>query len=458
MREILNSIHGSAIRRAFALRYGATVYGKYAAFLEESQWWPWGKIQELQIEKLYRLLEHAYTAVPFYRQCFRERGVRPASIKEASDLGKLPILTKRDLQERLPSLLAEGFEGNTVIQNYSGGSTGQPTKVFQDQNYKAWEKADLLRSYRMAGYRLGARWAFLWGSDRDAREHKGVWGLLKDRLIYNLVWINTFDLTYETLLTAAERLTKWKPNVIVAYVSSATLLARLVRQRKITGIAPHAIQTSAEVLTREARQLIESTFGCGVFDRYGCREVGNIAHECAAHTGLHVLAENNLVELLDQNGRQVAPGKMGRVVVTNLNNYVMPLVRYDTGDAAVAGDGDCPCGRGLPLIKSIQGRASDVIVSPSGKLLHGEFFSHLFYRVEGVWQFRVVQESLRDLQIEIVPSAAFEEGKTLSFLSEAIKKYGDPEFAIHFKLKRALDPSPSGKHRFTISKVSNNLG
>jgi len=311
----------------------------------------------------------------------------------------------------------------------------------------------MLRCYCMTGYQLGMRWAFLWGSDYDASAHKGYWGSLKDRIIYNLVWINTFDLTAETLLRALEQMARWQPNIIVAYVSSATLLARLIREKQIRGINPKAIQTSAEVLSPDARQLIESTFGCPVFDRYGCREMGNIAHECEQHEGLHILAENNLVELVDDNGGAVQPGGIGRVVVTNFNNYAMPFIRYETGDLAEYSKQNCRCGRGLPLINSIQGRVSDVITSPSGKLLHGEFFSHLFYKIDGIRQFRVIQKSYKDLHVQIVPAQGFHEAQVFSYLREAISQYGDPEFQVQFELQSHLPPAPSGKYRFTISEL-----
>jgi phenylacetate-CoA ligase len=305
----------------------------------------------------------------------------------------------------------------------------------------------------MAGYRLGLRWAFLWGSDYDASAHKGRIGRLKDRIIYNTLWINTFDLTVETLLQAAEKLVLWQPSVLVAYVSSATMLARLVRTKGIEGIRPAAIQTSAEVLTDDARELLESTFRCPVFDRYGCREVGNIAHECDAHQGLHILGENNLVELLDLNGFNVEPNQPGRIIVTNLNNYAMPFIRYEVGDMGVASQKACTCGRSLPLMDSIVGRTSDVITSPSGRLLHGEFFTHLFYKLDGIHQFRVVQETRRNLHVQIVPGPGFDQEGSLRYLEDTILRQGDRAFVVRFELCDRLPPSPSGKFRFTISHV-----
>lgn len=451
--SVLDTIHSRMIRAAFWARYGRSPYGRYAEFLEKSQWWNPERVQVLQQRKLSAMLEHAYAHVPFYRQRFEAAGLRPADIQSPADLAQLPLLTKRDIQDSTDSMLAAGNDRRALIENHTGGSTGVPLTFYQDAEFRAWSDADKLRNYRMAHYQLGMRWAFLWGSDYDASAHKGWRGKLQDRVIYNTMWINTFDLTADTLSVAAEQLVRFQPEVLIAYVSSATLLARLVRDRKIAGIRPRAIQTSAEVLTPDDRALLEQTFGCEVFDRYGCREVMNIAHECAVHRGLHLLAENNLVEFVDAQGRPVAPGQVGRIVVTNLNNRAMPLIRYEVGDMAIPAGELCLCGRGLPLLRSIVGRKTDIITSPSGKLLHGEFFTHLFYNLSGVYQFRVVQETRTDLRIQLVPGPGFDQPAALAFLEHTIHRHGDPAFQVRFELCDQLAPAASGKHRFTISHV-----
>ncbi len=451
--NIFNRLHGSTIRAAFTLWFGWKPYGRNATFLERSQWWSWSRIQELQMRKLTALLDHAYANVPFYRCRFEAAGLRPSDIQAPADLARLPILTKREIQDHVDGLLTHGVDRRELHENHTGGSTGHPLTFYQDANYLAWAEADLLRNYRMTGYELGTRWAFLWGSDYDAGAHKSPLGRLKDRVIYNTLWVNTFDLTVDTLTQAAEQLVRWQPEILVAYVSSATLLARFVQAEAIKAIRPRAIQTSAEVLTRDDRQLLEETFGCPVFDRYGCREVGNIAHECSAHQGLHNLAENNLLELLDAHGVPVEPNQLGRVVVTNLNNYAMPLIRYENGDMAVPSQRTCTCGRGLPLISSVAGRTTDIVTSPSGKLLHGEFFTHLFYKIKGVYQFRVVQETRAHLHVQIVPSSEFDQQATLKYLEDTIHQHGDPNFKVRFELCNTLSPTASGKYRFTVSRV-----
>ena len=457
IKNLVNSAHEFTIRNAFNSYYGWKPYGRNAEFLEGSQWWTWQKIQELQNTKLRKLINHVYQHVPFYRSRFDEAGLKPGDIQSSDDLWKLPILRKQDIQKNLTDLLAENANKKKLLENHTGGSTGHPLTFYHDDNFLAWGNADLLRNYRMAGYYLGMRWAFLWGSDYDAITHKGLFGYIKDWLIYNTIWVNTFDLTTETLTMAAKKIKEWDPKMLVAYVSSATLFARLIRSKN-HGIHPQSIQVSAEVLTPDDRKLLENVFGCPVFDRYGCREVLNIAHECDSHEGLHILAENNIVELLNNEGNYQDAGELGRIVVTNLNNYSMPLIRYEIGDMAIASDRTCSCGRGLPLLEKVVGRTTDVISSPSGKLLHGEFFTHLFYEVKDVKQFRVIQENITDIRLQIVPGDYFDASKSFAFLRERILKHGDSGFNLIFELCEHIPSTKSGKYRFTVSKVPINLG
>ena len=457
MSDFVGQMHQSVIRAAFSVRHGHRPYGRLSALLEQSQYWPWPRLQEMQVEKLTRLIQHAYEDVPFYRRRFDLAGVQPASVKAVEDLGRLPILTKHDIQTHLTDLIARDVDRARLLENHTGGSTGEPLTFYQDANFSAWSEADKLRCYRMAGYQLGQRWAFLWGSDYDGQAHRGWRGRLGDRVVYNLMWINTFDLTADTLERAAAQLALWRPQMLVAYVSSATLLARLIVSRELPPLQLRTIQTSAEVLTPADRQLLEATFNCPVFDRYGCREVNNIAHECERHRGRHILAENNVVEVVDDAGRPVGPGQLGRIVLTNLNNHAMPLIRYEVGDLGIAADAACDCGRELPMLKTIIGRTTDVITSPSGRLLHGEFFTHLFYKVTGVQQFRVLQLTRRDLLIEIVPAPNFDQARTLAFLENTIHQHGDVAFKVEFALRDGIPASASGKYRFTQSEVALNI-
>jgi phenylacetate-CoA ligase len=452
----LYGIIGSGLSRVF-WKMGRRVQDqlRHDAFhqLMASQWWSGDHLRDNQWDSLMQLLEHAYEHVPYYRDVFRSLDARPGDFRTPNDLAHLPLLTKDIIQTEGMRLRAGGtFVGKGVYTNHTGGSTGTPLTFLQDATYRAWGMAELDRNFWMCGYRPGQRQAFLWGSDYDSKAHESIRGKLHD-LILNLRWVNTFDLDSETLRKALKELVRFRPHLIVGYVSSLTLLAQLIEGEGLAAPQPRAVQTSAEVLTMSARKLIERALSARCFDRYGCREVGNIAHECEAHDGLHLLIENNYIEFVRDDGTLAAPGSAGQVVVTNLRNRIMPFIRYATEDIGVPSARYCKCARGLPLMDSVEGRVSDIIVAPGGKLLHGEFFTHLFYGVAGIRQFQVEQLTLTDLVVRMVAESdeAFEGAK--GRLGELINQHGDPQFRLKFARVGRIPPRKSGKYCFTLSHV-----
>lgn len=446
------------MRRALAVRVWTRRFQNHARrkaaldALRAQQWLAPAALHNLQNHKLQLLINHAYDQVPYYREVMQERGLRPENIRSAADLPLLPVLTKEIIRTREDNLRARGGVGrrHLIRANHTGGSTGAPLTFYQDQEYRDWGDMDLMRNYEMCGYRLGEPIAFLWGSDYDARPHRSIRGKLRD-FADNKLYLDAFDSTEQDLLEYARRLARQRPKLLVGYVSSLTLLARIVQAHGLA-VRPGAIQSSAEVLSPAQRELLEQTFHCAVFDRFGCREVGNIAHECDAHTGLHVLADNNVVEIV-RHGVPVPAEEEGEIAVTNLNNMTMPFIRYVNGDLAVSGGATCSCGRGMPLLRRVVGRSADIIVAPSGKLMHGEFFTHLFYKLQGVKEFQVVQRTPERLEISIVPETGFDTHAAFAFLRSVIHEYGDPKFDVQCATVNNIPRSASGKFRFTVSEV-----
>lgn len=420
--------------------------------LSSSQWWPRERLEQEQWRSLKRLLEHAHAHVPFYRDRFANAGVNPNDITSPADFARLPVLTKQDIQTHGPAMRATlGYQPDHAYVNHTGGSTGTPLTFWQDASYRAWGMADIDRNFAMCGYRPGWRQAFLWGSDYDAKPHTRLKGRLAD-LLLNRLWINTFDLNVTTLRQAVQQLVAFRPQLLVGYVSSLTMLARVIREERLVAPRPIAVQTSAEVLTPAGRKLIEETLQAPCFDRYGCREVGNIAHECEAHSGLHLLTENNYTEFGENGTSHSAEPKA--IIVTNLRNYAMPFIRYVNGDLAVPSGRQCSCGRGLPLMERLQGRTSDVIQTPGGRFLHGEFFTHLLYGVPGVLQFQVEQLTLPDLVVRLVTDSEDSYRAAQKHLTGLILEHGDPAFRCRFERVSHIAPLQSGKYRFTLSHVS----
>ena len=421
--------------------------------LERSQWWPREKVEEFQWGKLKRLLRHSYETVPLYMEKFEGVGLRPDGLETYEEFRRLPILTKDEIRDRGDELVSAATTKESMKPNETGGSTGHPLVFYQDGNFRRHLRAELLRNYVMAGYKFGGRVAFLWGSEYDLKDHTSRMDRARDRVTMNIMWIDTFNLMRDEIPKHYERLVRFRPQVLVGFRSSLVLFARYAISEGERGLRPGSVQSSSETLTSTDRELMREAFGCEVFNRYGCHEVGNIAHECEAHEGLHVLAENVFLEVLDSSGEPVAPAGAGVVVVTNLNNYGMPFIRYRNEDVVVPSGRTCSCGRGLPLIERVEGRTSDVIVTPAGGILHGETFTRMFSNAGGIHQFQVVQESVDRLEVKIVPGRDFDSKRTLSFLEKSIHGQAGEGLKVDFRLCDSIEPSPSGKHRYTISKV-----
>ncbi|HKY31254.1 MAG TPA: hypothetical protein VJV23_01875 [Candidatus Polarisedimenticolia bacterium] len=404
--------------------------------MEQSQWLPPERLAERQLRRTRDLLRHAARETAYYGALFRKAGFDP-EIRSLENLRSLPPLDKTILEARFDDLKSRRA-GRAVIR-HTGGSTGRPVRVLVDEAELASRAARQHLSLMWLGWEPGRRVAFVWGSDTDAREHRGAWGLTKDRLLGTL-WLDAFSLRDDTLERDLERLRRHDPWAIVGYPSSLALLAG----RAPAGWPPpslRGVQTSAETLSPQARERIERGFGRPVLDRYGCREAGIVAHECPEGS-MHVAAESVLMET---DG--------GEVLLTSLDNMAMPLIRYRNEDMAELSGPPCPCGRGTPVVRAILGRRSDIIRSPSGRLLHGEFFTHLFYGVEGVERFQVRQTSASSLIITTVSRAAFDAAARRR-LEEMIRRHGDEAFEVTWRQADDLPSGASGKFRFTLSDLS----
>jgi len=212
------------------------------------------------------------------------------------------------------------------------------------------------------------------------------------------------------------------------------------------------VVSSAQTLPDESRKIIEETFRTRVFDKYGSREFSGIAHECEAHSGHHVNAESYIVEIV-KDGRPALPGETGEVLVTDLNNLAVPMIRYAIGDLATATDRTCSCGRGLPLIGAIQGRSQAIIVGTNGCFLPGTFFAHLIkdygYMIR---RFQVVQERLGHITLRVVRGSRFSESG-LEPIHAAIRVHLGSEMAIDVRYEEEIELGRTGKHHHSISKL-----
>src|SRR4029079_2619649 len=206
------------------------------------------------------------------------------------------------------------------------------------------------------------RAAYLWGALADAPS-PNRFQKLRRSLLEPQIFLNTAHVTEGELLAFHEQMKRFRPRVVLAYARSAALFARLLKDRGLQPYSPHSIVATAEVLDPEDRAVIEEVFGCRVFNRYGCREVSVIASECESHSGLHVMAEGLYVEVVDsERMSKLCDEKVGSILITDLLNFVMPLIRYRIGDLGSWMNGPCPCGPSLPRLREVSGRVTEFLV------------------------------------------------------------------------------------------------
>jgi phenylacetate-CoA ligase len=430
---------------------------KCLAELEESQWWPRERIEELQSQRLRRLIEHAHARVPYYRALMNERGLRPCDIQSASDLQTLPLLTKDTVRTRPTSLLAEGFPGSELRAGTTSGSTGVPLTFHGTREDRANRGvARTMRAHEWAGIRIGDPLAVV-GRPHAYRVGKG-------RLLCSLgmrakraVHIDPNSLTDAALPAIVNRLARANVQGLIGYPASLSVIASFIEQSSSQRLALKAVITGGEQLTDRDRRVLARVFGTEPYSNYSASEVFDFASECMAHRGLHIAAEDVVVEIVDDSGMPVTQGRQGRIVVTNLHNYGMPFIRYDLGDTGALLGGTCPCGRELPVLSGLIGRSNTYLHTRSGRRISpgGLYLDRLASLP--VLQYQVVQEDLDTVVMYLVP-ATVQSPEELSALREKVHgmfvgAFGESiRFDVQFTGQIA--PGAAGKHTFVFSKIA----
>lgn len=416
----------------------------------------------LGLRRLGDLVSHAAARVPYYRDPLANRQLARANGEiDPMRFAELPLLDKETIRRNFHALRSDDLAQRRWFETSSGGSTGVPVRVVQDAEYAVWAAAVKLRFDEWTGYRPGRPRAILWGSERDLlfggetrRRRLGRW-------LRNETWTNAFRMTPGDMRALAARLATRPPAQILAYAGALYELAAFAEREGLSLGGPDALLTSAGPLYPHMRTTLERAFRVPVFDRYGCREVGDIACECEAHRGLHVSLSTHYLEIVRPDGSPADPGESGEIVVTCLVNRAMPLLRYRIGDLGAWEQGACPCGRGWPRLRAVEGRLVETLVRADGGIVSPNYLIHLLgVTLERGWvaKCQFVQESPEALRVRIVPQEAVEVARArhdadiVEICAKVRAALGDA-CDVRVEFVDAIPPAPSGKHQYVISRV-----
>jgi len=419
---------------------------KVADFLKhyrKSQFFTKDQILKIQCEKLQKLINYSVKNIKFYSSFFKQSNVKPTDIKKPEDLIKLPVMTKQIYRENFPNNIVDlNSNKNDLILNNTSGSSGTPFNFYQSRRLKGQAAARLIFFYEWAGRKYGEPFARIWGVVNSNFKI----GLF-NKYIENSLVINAFDLGEHTFSRFFKEIKKKKPKLLEAYTSGAYAFSVLMKNHNVSLNIPATI-VSGETLYEFQINLIKKYLNTEIFNRYGCREFGNIAQECSEHNGLHIIQEDFIVEILDNNNQPVKEGDKGKIIVTSLDNYSMPFIRYQIDDIGIISTKDCTCGRNLKMLESIEGRVTDMIYSPAGKHISLYFFALIFQGLSDyINEFQVVQKKKSDeLVLKVVPTKKYNDEIENKILNQ-VKKMDD-SFRIFIEKVDEIKPEYFGKKKY----------
>jgi phenylacetate-CoA ligase len=409
-------------------------------------------IEERQWKSIQELVVHAYQTVPFYKQRFDETNVRPDTLRGWDDFRRIPPLTKADIRAAGDSLLSSSVDRSQLIVKKTSGSTGVSLVIRLTEDARQFKRACVLRSDEWSGWRLGERIAMLWGP--SAYLENGWRGRLRNALLERCIGLNTLKMDEAALDQFLRALRRRPVSLIFGHAHSVFLLAEFARTAGFRDIRPKGIITTAMVLHEFQRRAIEDVFGCNVTNRYGCEEVSLIACECERHHGLHVNSDGVYLEI-ERDGEPASVGTPGSILVTDLVNRAMPLIRYQVGDVGAWAGRACPCGRGLPSLERLEGREADYVTTPAGELVSGISLTENFaVQVPGIAQLQIVQETIAQFRFRIVRGPDFGPASDARLKLLVEERFG-PDVSFVTEFVDRIPQEPSGKYRFCISRVPN---
>lgn len=422
-------------------------------FLNESQYRDRDALEEYRSEKLKKICIHAYENTAFYKKRFDEAGFNPYTQSDKDAFKRIPLLTKNDIRDHLQEMLARNIDKSALHFSETGGTTGVKMTFYRDNACMPLKDAALYRYDIWAGWQPGERFGVVWPAQQDYLGHWTWKSRLRNSLYKREIVFPAAILTDELISGFLQKILRHPPSIIRAFTSPIMEVADYIFRHdiKIKGI--RGIVTTGEPLYAHQRAAIEKAFQCSVFNSYRTREAGPIAQECEMHDGLHINAESLYVETVQDSG----PGDndAGEVVITDLLNYGMPLIRYRMGDIGKISEKTCSCGRGLPLLEGLAGRTGDMLLAPDGrKITSGSMVLYLVDQAPGnVGQVQIIQDAPDHLLIRMTKEPPVTD-TIIAYQKQTVVRLFGTMMRADFEFVDHIHREPSGKYMFTKNLIN----
>ena len=417
--------------------------------------WPPERVRAVQRRRLRRMLEHASRQVPFYRDAMDRLGARPGELRTPEDLSRLPIVTKENLETAPESFRARGLRDERCLLLDSSGTSGRsrtirhdPASLFVALAHGQRQRA-VLRQFtgRLTGYREMVM-ARPNGSPRQIRRFYEGHSIALPGVELTRAYLPLLGVS---LGEQVERINEFRPTVLRGYGSLLGSFFRRVAERGPRVALPKAIVYGADAMPAAERELIEGQFGVPVLSTYQAAEALRIGFQCEERRGFHLFVDDLVVRVVDDEGRDVAPGERGHVLLSNLTNRATVLLNYRLGDIVRLRATPCPCGRRLPAIEGIEGRSDDMLVLASGEEVHSLVLLEKLQAVPGVVQVQVIQEETDRFELRVVGKTGADRARTERNLLDALAVGVGRDAAARVAWLERIPPEASGKTRAVIS-------
>lgn len=430
---------------------GPIRYLRFYRLLKESQWWPRWKLEQYQTEKLMHLLRYAFDNVPYYTELFKRNNLSIDDIKTIKDLRKIPILTKEDIVRNLDKLISRKVNKKYLELVCTSGSTGKPMQFYRDRRYAFLGRAYAHRQADIMNVRIYDKHIYIWS--RPFVE-KGI----KDIYLYGPHLRRLSLSSLPASLNLCDKYLKlmkhFKPVFIQGNPSMLYNLACFAQENNINGISFKCFISFFENIFPYQREAIKKQFKCQIYSHYISEERVISATECLRHEGMHINMERGILEIVDENGKVLPEDNQGKMVATGLYNFAMPFIRYDTGDIGSVSEKPCSCGRGLPLLKSFDGRASEVI-KYKDKIIYSTTLSFLLWKFKNIKECQFIQEYEDEIKVNIVRRKDYSEKDTRELI-ETLKRMLDDELNVHINFADYIPRTKMGKFAFIVSRLKTN--